>query len=220
MSRGYKPRGLAGSSLAPLLDVILVLVLMLVFVVAVLLVNVNDPPKGETVESSDVTPSAIFVQVSWTDGQPHDIDTYLKCTEYLVGKEVVTSVSYRQKHANFLDLFPDDLGRPSFENYERVMANSMRERLLPNTFCQLNAHLYNVHGGELPVEGLVHVILNKDDPALEFALTPKTGLSYELSKHGAEVTLMTLVIGDDGTILREATGTYPDTPFVCLATCK
>lgn len=220
MSRGYKPRGLAGSSLAPLLDVILALVFVLVFVVSVLLVNVNDPPKGETVESSDVTPTAIFVQVSWTDGEPHDVDTYLKCTEYLVGKKVITSVSYQQKHVHFLDLFPDDLGRPSFENYERVMANSLRERLLPNTYCQLNVHLFSVHGGSLPIEGIFHVILNKDDATREIALTPKKGLAYELTTYGAEATLMTLVIDDNGAVLDDATSMYPDAPFECLATCK
>lgn len=213
-------RGLAGSSLAPLLDILFVVVLMMFLSLAASLIHMNEPPKGDQMDRSDTTPAAIFVQVSWDDGEPHDVDTYLRCTEYLVGKEVITEVNFRQKHSGFLDLFPDDLGKPSFENYERTMSNSMRDRLLPNTLCQLNVHLWSAHSGELPIDGEFHVILNKDDPVKEVRLTDKKGSKYSLSIPGEEVTLAQLVINDVGEIYTEASALYPETAHQCMATCK
>ena len=96
----------------------------------------------------------------------------------------------------------------------------MLERMLPNTTCRLNAHLYSSHGGVLPVHGTFDVILNKDHVDGELQLTPEEGQPYSLAFGGQEVTLMELVLNERGDVLTEVTSFYPDTIQSCLATCK
>ncbi len=209
-----------GSSLIPFLDLAMLLGVLTLFLAIIQQPHINEPPKGEEMKQSDVSPTAIFVQVGWTFNNPHDVDTYFECDVHLAGRKVTSTVNFKQKNSTFTDLIVDDLGRPSPENYERVLSNSVLERLLPNTRCQLNVHLYNSHGGALPLQGVFHVILNKDHPDGEMQLTPVQGLPFELKFGGQEVTLMELVIDENAKVMLEATTFYPEADYRCQATCE
>lgn len=200
------------------LDVIFCVLLPVAFVALVSVIHINPPPLGEYEKVSKLAPSALYAQIGWKFNEPHDVDTYLRCSSHVNGCAFRFTVNFKQKVSGFLDMGHDDLGKPSANNHETAMTNSKIDQLPPNTVCVLNAHLYSSRGGTIPLSGVFHVILNKDNPDEEI-LTTAEGLPYELRHKGEEVTLMQLVINEDGQVMRDATLFFPETPFVCLATC-
>lgn len=218
--RSAPPASFGDATSVSFLDQAMLLGVLMLFIVLVVMSFINEPPKGEAQERSEVVPTALYVQTMWTFNEPHDLDTYLQCTMHLAKKDVVASVNFKQKNSDFLDLIVDDLGKPSADNYERILSNSSLNQLLPNTICRLNVHLYSTHEGTLPLEGRFHVILNKDHKDGEQQLTPKDGALFILTFPGQELTLMELVIDREGKVYTEATSFYPEAPYRCIATCK
>src|SRR3989344_4675573 len=112
---------------------------------------INPPPKDVSEKKVSIAPTALFIQLRWLAGFPHDIDTWMTCWQEIGGeKRNVVEVSYMQRLHRWLGLDRDDLGRPSVLNLEVIKSNSEVSEVLPNSRCRVNAHLYHSHGGEIP----------------------------------------------------------------------
>ncbi|PIR82264.1 hypothetical protein COU20_03875 [Candidatus Kaiserbacteria bacterium CG10_big_fil_rev_8_21_14_0_10_59_10] len=201
-----------------MLDVVALLAVMTILIAALAVPFINEPPKDVAEKRAPTEPVPFYVELRWEYGQPHDVDTWVQCVIVRPdGVKSVYTVSYRQRHAGFLDLVWDDLGSPSPVNFERVVSNSNVQKMPPNTFCRINAHLYSSHGGMMPVKGDLTVILDKDAPTEEL-LTPEKGLPFSIVYKGEEVTLFELAWDERGQLIQGAIAMYPNVPLSCLAT--
>ena len=95
---------------------------IMLFVMAV--VFVNKPPKDVAERRTPTEPVPLYVQVSWTYGAPHDVDTWMRCrVRTQDGEAVEYVVGYKQRHHGFLDLVWDDLGKKGTPNFEKIVGN-------------------------------------------------------------------------------------------------
>src|SRR3989338_3789463 len=130
--------------------------------------HINPPPKSMAEKRVPTSPVALFYQIDWTEGSPHDIDMYVQCqTGIPGGQSVVANVNYKQLHDIWLRLSKDDQGRPTILNVEKVESISDILRVPPNTTCVANVHLYHSHGGVFPISGKLIAIHQKDNPTSE-----------------------------------------------------
>lgn len=175
---------------------------------------VNPPPKNNADKRVPVTPVPFFVRMRWGDGLPHDIDLWVRCKILVDGQPTEITVGYAQRSHRFLDLLRDDLGGPSVLNEEQVQSNSEVTRVPPNSTCWINAHLYNSHGGAIPVRVNVIVILNKDADN-EYLLG---NVDFDIVVPGQEVTALIASWGAEGQPIKESVKVYPAAPQLPIAT--
>jgi hypothetical protein len=207
-----------GDAFIPLIDIIAGLAGFGILLALLQVLFINEPPKDVAEKRTPTEPSPFYLELKWEDGAPHDVDTWVRCTVARPdGNSESYTVSYLQKHAGPLDLVWDDLGGPTPQNFERVISNSLIERIPPNTFCYVNAHLYNSHSGAFPLRGHLTLILDKDGSSEE-VLTPAGGLKFILSFPGEETTLFRIGWDQHGQPMRESIEAYPNVQRICLAT--
>lgn len=176
---------------------------------------VNPPPKNNGDKKLNVTPTPFYIRIRWKDGAPHDIDTWVRCynlVEGTRGNEI--TIGYSRKSHGWLDLLRDDLGGPSYLNEESVQSNSTIPRMLPNTTCRINLHLYHSHGGKLPVVGNVVVIQDKDSDDE----TLVGDVEFQLDFPGQEITTIVATWDDHGNLIQEAVEKFPEAPVELIAT--
>ena len=175
---------------------------------------VNPPPKNMGDKKLKVTPVALFVRMSWGSKLPHDIDTWVQCYHIVDGQETkVMTVGYSRKSDGWLDLLRDDQGGLMI-NEEQLQSNSEIEEIPPKTFCHFNVHLFNSHGGPMPVTGKMIIIQNKDGENE----TLISDVSFTLEVPGQEITLVTAGWDDRGNLMADALETYPKVETQLIAT--
>ncbi|OHB20709.1 MAG: hypothetical protein A2854_00960 [Parcubacteria group bacterium RIFCSPHIGHO2_01_FULL_56_18] len=200
------------------LDVVSLLAAAGIVIAAMAVLFINEPPKDVAEKRTPAEPVPLYIELRWKDGEPHDVDTWVQCQLIRPdGGEDTYTVSYRQRHAGFLDLVWDDLGGRGTANFERVTSNSAITKIPPNVLCRGNVHLYSTHAGNLPLEGSLLVILDKDAPSEE-ALTPEVGLDFKISHQGEELTLFEIAWNQEGHLDSKTVLMYPKVSRTCLAT--
>lgn len=183
---------------------------------AMMMPHVNDPPKNVAEKKTPTAPSAVFFQIQWTYGDPHDIDMWTRCYSIVdEKKQKAITVGYFQRSAGWLDLQRDDLGRPSIINLEEVKSNSEILEVPPNTSCRINVHLYHSHGGMLPIEGNLIAISNKDDTSKESLIAV---VQFRLNKPGDEITLLYVSWDEEGQVIDDSVQTFPDVKTIPIVT--
>lgn len=177
--------------------------------------HVNPPPKDKADKTTPVAPTALFFQMNWPPGFPHDIDKWLTCYNRMADQPRNRLViSYRQRSSLWMDLQRDDLGAPSVINLEEAKSNSEVIAVPPNTLCQVNAHLYHSHGGILPVEGGLLAIVNKDGENEKLIAS----LSFRLIVPGEEITLLSVAWDSNSQVILDSVKKWPDIETIKLAT--
>ena len=211
MKRSRKSK-VGGAAIALLALMLLVVDLMSntsatgLLVSAISIPHINVPPRDVSNKRVSVSPKAIFIQIRWPNGFPHDIDTYVRCYQIVNGqKQNRLDVNYQQRSHRWLDLNRDDLGRPGMLNTEEVQSNSQVGKIPPNTFCQINAHLYHSHSGVLPVQGELLVIADKDADNEELL----AALVFTFEKAGNELVLFTARWDNKGLVIKNSITIYP-----------
>jgi len=183
---------------------------------AVAIPHINPPPRDIAEKRTSVTPNALFIQIRWPNGFPHDVDTYLQC--YVEGsdgkKHNMVNVNFRQKSDKWLNLKVDDLGRPSVINVEEVQSNSQVATVPPLTFCRLNVHLYHSHGGIMPFTGVFAMIADKDADNEKLLASGE----FVISEPGEESTLVTVSWDTRGRPILSSIKSYPNVDTVGIAT--
>ena len=178
--------------------------------------HINPPPKSKEERRVPTSPVALFYQVEWTEGDPHDIDMYVRCETMIPGGQVITAiVNYKQLHNVWLRLSKDDQGKPTILNVEKVESISDIQKVPPSTVCVANVHLYNSHGGTLPVVGKIVAIDQKDHPVNEKNIGV---VMFSLERPGQESTLLVSRWNEMGILDESYTQTYPHVETTYLAT--
>lgn len=199
-----------------MLDVMTNLAVTGVVIAMIALSLINPPPKNKEEKKVPTSPVALFYQVEWAKGMPHDIDMYVRCeTKISAGQTVTAIVSYKQLQHVWLRLSKDDQGRPTPENVEKIESISDISKVPPSTECILNVHLYNSHGGILPVLGKAVAINQKDHPLQEENIGE---VFFSLEKPGQEITLIVARWDANGVFEKGRTEVYPHVGTTYLAT--
>ena len=176
---------------------------------------VNPPPRNLADKSTPVAPVALYIQIVWPDGYPHDIDTWITCHNIAGGEQTNhLVVNYKQKSDLWVDLLRDDLGGPSIINLEQVQSNSEAPVVPPHAFCRVNAHLYHSHGGVLPVSGTLLVIANKDGEDEQLI----SSLAFTIRSPGEEITLLRVAWDGHSKVVKNSIAMWPDVETVKIAT--
>jgi len=167
--------------------------------------HINPPPKDLAKNRTPVEPTAFFVQVSWKDGLPHDLDIYVECSTFVDSIKHTSSVNYTQTKSGGLNLARDDLGKPSVLNVERVKSTPELGKVPATSGCIVNAHLYHSHGGTLPLLGTLTAISGKDGPDEKMLAS----VSFELRLPGDEVTVLSVAWDENGEVKSDSIETFP-----------
>lgn len=175
--------------------------------------HINPPPKDMADKRMAATPTALYVQITWGDGLPHDIDVALRCAS-LRGDYGLATVNFRQLHSSWLVLKQDDLGGPSVINMEKAESNTDVGKVPPLTRCWVNVHLYNTHNGPMPVEGELLAIQDKDNAHEHLIAT----VPFTLTKPGEELTLLIATWNERSQLLEEVLEKYPATKLAAIMT--
>lgn len=177
--------------------------------------HVNPPPQNIAEKRVPTSPVALFYQVEWTTNEPHDIDMHVHCKTSVPGRDINAVVNYRQLHDVWLRLSKDDQGRPTPLNVEKVESISDIISVPPMTTCRVNAHLFNSHGGTLPVAGRLVAVHQKDSATLE---EPIANVLFSLSSYGEEITLLVSTWDKSGALMKDSIEMYPSVKTVLIAT--
>ncbi len=177
--------------------------------------HINPPPQNQADKATDTSPTAFFVQLTWGDDLPHDIDMAVACGS-LQNKQLPSTVNYKQTRSGWLVLKQDDQGKPSVMNLEKVESNTEVMKIPPLTRCWINAHLYHTHNGSMPVEGTLLAIQDKDN-AHERLISR---VPFKLTFPGEEITVIEVTWNERSVILDEVTETFPNTKLARIMTSK
>src|SRR3989344_4952262 len=176
---------------------------------------VNPPPKDIGEKSLPVSPVPLFVRLGWGKGLPHDLDLWIACYSLVGGQKTNTLIiGYLHKSSGWMDLLRDDQGGPSYLNEEQAQSNSEVRGVPPNTFCDFNVHLYDRHGGALPVGGELLVIQDKDGDTEVLVANVK----FTLEVPGQEITVLSTAWDNHGNFIRDSVEAYPSTKTNLIAT--
>lgn len=178
--------------------------------------HVNPPPKSTAEKRIPTSPVALFNQIEWKEGEPHDVDMHVQCETTIPGGQLVTAtVNYRQLQDVWLRLSKDDQGRPTTLNIEKVESISDIQKVPPLTKCLVNAHLYNTHGGALPITGKLISIHLKDNPTGEETIGI---VVFSLTEAGQEITLLEFRWDKNGVLEKDSVKAYPEIKTTAIAT--
>jgi len=212
-------RGAAGAALIlvllPLLDLSSNAQMVGLASAALSIPFVNPPPKNNGDKRLLVSPVPFFVRLKWGDGLPHDIDLWISCHNVIEGKESnFVTIGFNRKSVGWLDLLRDDQGGPSYLNEEQAQSNSEINAMPANTTCRVNVHLYNSHGGTIPVDAEIIVIQDKDGDDETLVGDAK----IKLVVPGQEITAIVASWDGHGNLVKNSVQKFPDAPFQSIAT--
>lgn len=177
---------------------------------------VNPPPKNNGDKRLKVTPVPLFERLNWGSKLPHDLDIWTRCYSIVDGRKADhVTIGYNHRSDGWLDLLRDDQGG-LIVNEEQLQSNSEVSAIPPNTLCNFNVHLYHSHGGQLPVEGELIVIQNKDGDDEMLVGDVK----FTLSAPGEEQTVLTAAWDAHSNLIKGSVLRYPDAPLQPIATGK
>jgi len=157
---------------------------------------INEPARNNGNKRTPVTPTPLFVRLAWGALLPHDLDLWVRCYQQIGDNPPtnIISIGYSRTSEGWLDLLRDDQGGHII-NEEQLQSNSTVNGIPPNTTCHFNVHLYLPHGGNLPVDGDIKVIQNKDSdtevPVSDVDVDGTRGTRFTLKYTGEEITLVT-----------------------------
>ena len=177
--------------------------------------HINPPPKNLADKSTDTAPTALFAQVTWGNNLPHDIDMSVACGS-LKGDYQLATVNYKQLRSQWLVLKQDDQGLPSVINLEKVESNTDISKIPPLTRCWFDTHLYNTHGGAMPVTGELLVIQYKDNAHERLVAR----VSFSLSEPDQELTLLEATWNERSELIEDIMETYPKTTLKPIMTAR
>lgn len=161
-------------------DVLFLLIGVLVLMIMILIPWINEGLKRQ---ADDIVYEEITVEIRWPDGQPDDVDMWLRPPD---GRPI----GYSSKNGPLCDLLRDDLGSPGDPielNYE-----VSRCRKAVDGEYVLNLHLYTHRSREpIPVRWAIRMKTQPDGIIRVVATGTET-----LVSQGQEVTLMVMLISD------------------------
>jgi hypothetical protein len=176
---------------------------------------INPKSRNNGDQRLPVTPTPLYVELDWGKNLPHDLDLWIRCYQLRDGLKVnMLSVGYKRTSDGWMDLQRDDQGEPSPLNKEVAQANSDVSHVPPGTVCSFNVHLYNSHGGALPVKGSMYVVQDKDSDSQRIV----ANTSFELKDPGQEITVVYAKWDNNGTLEKDSVKTYPAAPQTHIAT--
>lgn len=189
---------------------------MVAIIGLMVLPHVNPPPRNLADDQTPTEPTPIYWQLKWADKLPHDVDTYIRCYTTVNGNQIeIITVWYAQRNSGWLGLGYDSRGYPSAEtNVEQVQANSSVSRVPPNTRCRVNVHLFDRHGGNLPIYGNFLAVTDRGSPQqLTVANIP-----FIIDKIGLECSLAEMRWDAAGQLIPSSVRLHPNLETVRIAT--
>lgn len=210
--------------------------LLMIFLFAALLSVSLINPKARDIADKRVPgpPTPLEVVIGWSKNQPADVDMWMACQSLVDGKwGDGMMIMYNRRSDTWLDLQRDDLGNTPSAHFEVIRSNSEVKSIPPNTRCWVNAHLYALHGGRLPLEVFASVTLNRNAgdgseklflPEGQKPVEDETGQQWALKvpifEKAAEVSLFYLLWGADGKLDVNASAAFPNVSPCVLARDK
>lgn len=179
------------------------------------LAKMNPPPREGVQVKMSTEPTPLSIEMRWENKLSHDIDINVACFN-LVNGEMSNPilVYYGRTSEKWLTLIKDATGFPrSSRNVEEVRVNPTVLTVPENSTCRVNAHIYNRHGGELPVRVSLIAIANKDAP--NQALIAQ--VFFPISQVGEECTVLSITWDERGEFIPASVETYPKLPTVRIS---
>lgn len=159
------------------------------FVAVVIMMLPHLHPPGKKQESDAEPPGNVLVELRWPDDNCADVDLWVQAPGDI-------PVGYSNKGGQIFNLLRDDLGCRSAG--DTLNLETVYSRGFPPGEYTINAHLYRLNGGTLPVP------LNLSVGVKASSTSSTKDLLYtnaELTREGQEITLVRFKLDKDGALV-------------------